>query len=107
MFSAEYFPSWIQKHLTVSWRIECGLYSWYFILPTPDAREQELQPGERGHCLGGGEDAGNRVLGPRHGARLVGPAALQIDHHLAVDVDGEQGAEVFTRLELGCEQLAQ
>src|SRR5262245_53245694 len=23
-------PSWIQKHLTVSARIGCGLYSWYF-----------------------------------------------------------------------------
>src|SRR5262245_38027026 len=28
--SAGYVPSWIQKHLAVSWRIECGLYSWYF-----------------------------------------------------------------------------
>src|SRR5205814_3274540 len=33
--------------------------------------------------------------------------APQIDHHLAVDVDGERGAEVFPRLELGGEQLAQ
>src|SRR5262249_6645308 len=37
------------------------------------------------------------VLAPRRGARLVGPAAPQIDHHLAVDVEGERGAEVFPR----------
>src|SRR5262249_14838114 len=43
----------------------------------------------------------------RHGTGLVGPAAPQVDHHLAVDVDGERGAEVFSRLEFGCEQLAQ
>jgi hypothetical protein len=42
-----------------------------------------------------------------HGAGLVGPAAPQIDHHLAVYVEGERGAEVFPRLELGGEQLAQ
>src|SRR5262249_36229320 len=44
---------------------------------------------------------------PWRGAGLVAPAAPQIDHHLAVDVDGERGTEVFPRLELGGEQLAQ
>src|SRR5436305_4932211 len=55
----------------------------------------------------GGEHVGDGVLGPRHGAGLVGPAAPQVDRHLAVDVDGERGAEVFPRRELGREQLAQ
>jgi hypothetical protein len=49
----------------------------------------------------------NGVLGPRHGAGLVGPAAPLIDHPLAVDVEGDRGAEVFPLLELGGEQLAQ
>ncbi len=71
------------------------------------AAVDQHERGKRGHRLGGGEHAGDRVLGPRHGAGLVGPAAPQVDHHLAVDVDGERGAEVFPRLELGCEQLAQ
>ena len=71
------------------------------------AAVDQHERGERGHRLGGGEDAGDRVLAPRHGAGLVGPAAPQVDDHLAVDVDGERGAEVPTRLQLGCEQLAQ
>src|SRR5688572_22476158 len=33
--------------------------------------------GERGHCLGGGEHARDRVLGPRHGAGFIDPAAPQ------------------------------
>lgn len=71
------------------------------------AASDQHQRGERGHRLGGGEHIGDRVLGPRRGALLVGPAAPQINHHLAVDVEGERGTEVFARLELGSEQLAQ
>ena len=84
-----------------------GQYAGDVCVEVEFAAIDQHERGERGHRLGGGEDVGDRVLGPRHGAGLVGPAAPQIDHHLAVDVDGERGAEVFARLELGGEQLAQ
>ncbi|MGO9466446.1 MAG: hypothetical protein ACLQIB_47830 [Isosphaeraceae bacterium] len=35
------------------------------------------------------------------------PEAVPGSRHLAVDVEGERGAEVFPRLELGGEQVAQ
>jgi hypothetical protein len=47
------------------------------------------------------------VLGPWRGLGFVGPAAPQVDHRFAIDVDGERGAEVFARIELGIEQLTQ
>jgi len=47
------------------------------------------------------QDEGTTSFSPK----AAGPPP-EVDHHLAIDLDGEQGAEVFARRELGREQFA-
>ena len=55
---------------------------------------------EERHGLGGGPDVGERVAFPRPRLVLVGPAAPDVDHRLAVEEDGNGGAEVGSAVEL-------
>ena len=66
------------------------------------------QPGdhEGGDRLGGREHRGQGVGGERSGLGAVGPAAEQVDDNLAVDSEGEAGAELQALGEVGLERLA-
>jgi len=52
----------------------------------------QQQDAQRGHGLGRGPHGGDGVSLPRDGAGRVGVAAPEVDHRLAVDVDGRGGA---------------
>ena len=81
---------WADEARTVPWTEHTitNIFSTTKCMTSLAAVDQH-ERGERGHALGGGEHVGNRVLGPRYGAGLVGPAAPQVDDHLAIDVEGE------------------
>jgi hypothetical protein len=46
------------------------------------------EPDERGHRRARRENASKRVFGPEHRVGPVSRVAPQVDHHLAIDVDG-------------------
>ncbi|MEY4223499.1 MAG: hypothetical protein RIS33_433 [Actinomycetota bacterium] len=57
--------------------------------------------------LGARPHVGDRVLPPRSRVVRVDPAAPQVDHHLAVVNDGDRGADIGTRIDVGGQDVAQ